>query len=225
VDRPVLGLYLRRGEQLPPMSAQHLVDFYYAIGSRYSYLASTQIPQLERETGARVRWHPVHGPDIRKLRGRDPFAGEPLSGQYEWPYRRYDAECWADYYGVPFREPRDPHFDYRLLVKAATAAKRMGAVVPYSQALFRAVWVESVWPLDEDVCRQAAASVGLSSSEFGEVLLEPATDDELGSTAAEAHRRGAFGVPTLFVGDRMFWGNDRLVLVRHLLMTRTEESS
>src|SRR5262249_36286639 len=191
MDLPVPGLYLRRGEQLPPMSAQHLVDFYYAIGSRYSYLASTQIPQLERETGARVRWHPVHGPDIRKLRGRDPFAGEPLSGQYEWPYRRYDAECWADYYGVPFREPRDPHFDYRLLVKAATAAKRMGAVVPYSQALFRAVWVESVWPLDEDVCRQAAASVGLSSSEFGEVLLEPATDDELGSTAAEAHRRGA----------------------------------
>jgi len=153
------------------MSPRHLVDFYYAIGSRYSYLASTQIPQLERETRARVRWHPVHGPDIRKLRGGDPFAGEPLSGQYEWPYRRYDAECWADYYGVPFREPRDPHFDYRLLVKAATAAKRMGAVVPYSQALFRAVWVESVWPLDEDVCRQAAASVGLSSSEFGEVLL------------------------------------------------------
>jgi len=122
---------------------------------------------------------------------------------------------------VPFREPPDPHFDYRLLVKAATAAKRMGAVVPYSQSLFRAVWVESVWPLDEDVCRQAATSVGLSSSEFGEVLLEPATDDELRSTAAEAHRRGPFGVPTLFVGDRMFWGNDRLVLGRHLLMTRT----
>src|SRR5438309_10682297 len=129
------------------MNAERVVDFYYSIGSRYSYLASTQIAKRERETGSRVRWHPVNGPDIRKLRGRDPFAGEPLSGQYEWPYRRYDAECWANYYGVAFREPPSPHFDYRLLVKAATAAKRLGAVVPYSHALFRSVRDEGVWPL------------------------------------------------------------------------------
>ena len=106
-----------------------------------------------------------------------------------------------------------------MLVKAATAAKRLGAVVPYSHALFRAVWVEGVWPVDEGVCREAALSVGLSLSEFSEAFVDPATDDELQDTAAEAHRRGAFGVPTFFVDDRMFWGNDRLVLVRHYLRT------
>jgi len=90
-------------------------------------------------------------------------------------------------------------------------------VVPYSLALFQAVWVEGVWPLDEDVCRQAAVSVGLSPSAFEQAFADPATDDELRNTAAEAHRRGAFGVPTFFVGNRMFWGNDRLVLVRHYL--------
>ncbi len=129
------------------MAAERVVDFYYSIGSRYFYLASTQMAKLEAETGCRIRWRPVDGREIRKLRGRDPFAGEPLSGQYEWAYRRYDAECWADYYGIPFREPPNPHFDYRLLVKAATAAKRLGAVVPYSHALFRSVRVEGVWPL------------------------------------------------------------------------------
>jgi len=201
------------------MAGERVVDFYYSIGSRYSYLASTQIAKLERETGCRVRWYPVNGPDIRKLRGRDPFAAEPLSGQYEWTYRRYDAECWANYYGVAFREPPSPHFDYRMLVKAATAAKRLGAVVLYSHGLFRAVWVERVWPLDEGACREAALSVGLSLSEFSEAFVDPATDDELQDTAAEAHRRGAFGVPTFFVDDRMFWGNDRLVLVRHYLRT------
>ena len=201
------------------MNADRVVDFYYSIGSRYSYLASTQMAKLEAETGCRVRWRPVDGREIRKLRGRDPFAGEPLSGQYEWPYRRYDAECWADYYAVPFREPPNPHFDSRLLMKAATAAKRLGAVVPYSHALFRAVWVEGAWPLNDNVCRQAAVSVGLAPSDFSEALADPATDDELRNTAAEAHRRGAFGVPTFFVGDRTFWGNDRLVLVRHYLTT------
>src|SRR2546427_830689 len=172
------------------MAGERVVDFYYSIGSRYSYLASTQIAKLEGETGCRVRWHPVNGPDIRKLRGRDPFAGEPLSGQYEWSYRRFDAECWADYYGVAFREPPSPHFDYRLLVRAATAAKRLGGVVPYSHALFRAVWVEGVWPVDEGKCREAAASVGLSAGEFWKAFMDPATDNELRDAAAEAYRRG-----------------------------------
>ena len=100
---------------------------------------------------------------------------------------------------------------------AATAAQRLGAVVPYSHALFRLVWGEGVWPLDEDVCRQAALSVGLSLREFSEALVDPTTDDELRNAAAEAHRRGAFGVPTFFVDAEMFWGNDRLILVRHYL--------
>ena len=127
------ALHLHSGrEACRPMDGERVVDFYYSIGSRYSYLASTQITKLEGETGCRVRWHPVNGPDIRALRGRDPFAGEPLSGQYEWSYRRYDAKCWADYYGVPFREPTSPHFDFRLLVKAATAQSNS---VPWSRTV------------------------------------------------------------------------------------------
>src|SRR5947207_9995256 len=110
------------------MAADGVAAFYYSFGSRYSCLASTQIAKLERETGCRVRWYPVNGPDIRKLRGRDPFAAEPLSGQYEWTYRRYDAECWANYYGVAFREPLSPRFAYRLLLEPHRAATRLGAV-------------------------------------------------------------------------------------------------
>ena len=69
------------------------------------------------------------------------------------------------------------------------------------------------------MCHEAAALVGLSRRDFSKAFVDPATDHELRNTAAEAHRRGVFGVPTFFVGDRMFWGNDRLVLVRHYLMT------
>ena len=98
------------------------VDFFFAPASRYSYLAATQIGKLERDTGCTVRWRPVHGPDIRKLRGHDPFSGPAVSGQYEWEYRKVDAEAWAAFYGVPFREPRELHFDFELLVRGAVAA-------------------------------------------------------------------------------------------------------
>lgn len=61
-----------------------MVDFYYSIGSRYSYLASTQIAALEKETGCRVAWYPVNSLRLIDQRGVSPFKGEPVSGQYEW---------------------------------------------------------------------------------------------------------------------------------------------
>jgi 2-hydroxychromene-2-carboxylate isomerase len=97
------------------MRDEATVEFFFSPGSRYSYLAASQMPSLERETGCRVDWRPVNGSDIRSLRGRDPFAGDPASGQYEWSYRRADAERWASYYSIPFREPPTHHFDSRLL--------------------------------------------------------------------------------------------------------------
>ena len=81
------------------------VQFFYGIGSRYSYLASTRIAQLEAETGCRARWRPLYSGELFRARGGDPFAGAQVSGQYHWSYRRFDAECWSDCYGVPYREP------------------------------------------------------------------------------------------------------------------------
>jgi 2-hydroxychromene-2-carboxylate isomerase len=57
------------------------VEFFFAPGSRYCYLAASQICSLETDTGCRVDWRAVYGPDLRALGGRDPFAGPPVSGQ------------------------------------------------------------------------------------------------------------------------------------------------
>ena len=118
------------------------VDFYYGLGSRYSYLASTQIARLEAETGCRVRWRPLYSGDLFAARGADPFQGRPVSGQYDWAWRRFDAECWADYYGVPFREPADVRLEPRRLALAATAAGRLGALERFSRRLFEAVFAD-----------------------------------------------------------------------------------
>jgi 2-hydroxychromene-2-carboxylate isomerase len=72
------------------------VAFYYGLGSRYSYLASTQIARLDTDTGCRVHWRPLYSADLFQARGADPFQGRPVSGQYDWAYRRFDAACWAD---------------------------------------------------------------------------------------------------------------------------------
>jgi len=193
------------------------VEFFFSPGSRYSYLAASQMALLEAETGCVVDWRPVNGGDIRKLRRRDPFEGEPVSGQYDWSYRERDARLWADYYGIRFREPPSHDFDSRLLVRAATAAKRLGRAADYGWRICAAVYGTDTWPIDETVCVALAEEIGLAADLFGATLEDPETERVLAAAADEAFRRGAFGVPTFFVGEQMFWGNDRLAILKHVL--------
>jgi 2-hydroxychromene-2-carboxylate isomerase len=200
------------------MVARKKVRFYYSIGSRYSYLASTQLGKLERETGCEVVWRPLHSLDLYRLRGISPFEGEPVSGQYDWDYRHQDAKRWAEYYGVPYEEPRGAvDFDPRLLARACAAADALGAVRPYSEALFSAIFAEALPKIGEDECLRRAEAVGLSRVAFARELASPRPDRRIAQAAEEARSAGAFGVPTFVVDGRTFWGNDRLVLVRHHL--------
>ncbi len=192
------------------------VDFYYGLGSRYAYLASTQLERITAETGCRFDWQPLKSGALMELRGGHPFHGEPASGQYEWPYRRHDAEAWAEYYDVPYREPVDFLVDPDYLAVAASAAKQLGAVEAYSRRLFQAIFVEGRVITEADLAA-LATEAGLDATSFRAQLADPATAESHEAALRAAHRRGAFGVPTFFLGERMFWGNDRLVLLEHAL--------
>lgn len=193
------------------------VDFYFDIKSRYSYLASTQISKLEEDTGCRVEWRPIRFTEIMRLRGTDPFDGRPVSGQYVASYRQGDAESWAEFYGVPYIEPDFDIYDSRILDGACTAAGTLGALAPFTHAMFRAVFVDG-GPVDEVRCADMAEAVGLSRKMFLGAFANPATGNRLSATVNRAHRRGVFGVPTFLADQRLFWGNDRMVLLRHHLM-------
>ena len=200
------------------MAEPPAVDFYYGLGSRYSYLASTRIAALEAETGCRVRWRPLYSADLFAARGADPFQGQPVSGQYDWAWRRADAEAWADYYGVPYREPDDVRFEGRRLALAATAAGRLGALERFSRRLFEAIFVLGLSPVDDAALRDIAGEVGLDQAGFAALLDDPETATVLERTLQEALAAGVFGVPSFVLGGRVFWGNDRLALVRHRLL-------
>ena len=77
------------------------VDFFFGIGSRYSYLAATQLPRVEAEAGAVFRWRTVFSPDLIERAGGDPFDRDRARGQYRPGYRAQDAVRWAPVLGVP----------------------------------------------------------------------------------------------------------------------------
>jgi 2-hydroxychromene-2-carboxylate isomerase len=193
------------------------VAFYYSVGSRYSYLAATQIAALVRDTGAKVDWVPVSSVALMRAAGYEPFRGAPPSGQYDFKFRKVDAEAWAAYYGVPYREPADPLGLPGECAIAACAASLMDAVVPFSHAFFRAHFVDSRRIRGNADIETIAAAAGLDRRRFAALLADPASKTRHRENIEHARRDGAFGVPSFVVGGRLFWGNDRLPLVRHAL--------
>src|SRR5262249_48493992 len=159
---------------------------------------------------------PIGSGELLNLRGASPFQGAPLSRQYEWDYRRRDAVAWAEYYGVPFVEPKPLPTDHRLMARACHAAGMRGALRPSCDAMFQAVFVSNE-DIDEQTCAAIASRLKLDEQLFSEAIRSSPVNERVTTSARRAFERGAFSVPTFFVRDRMFWGNDRLVLLEHYL--------
>lgn len=197
------------------------VEFFYGIGSRYSYLASSQMERLERDTGAAVRWRPLYSGLLMERRGMDPFKGAPASGQYEAAYRTLDVARWASYYGLPFHDPDWDALDWERLALAAVAADRLGGVVPFTKNLYDAVFGAGVAPKTDARLARIADGSGLEGREFLRLLDDAETRKHHDRTIDDVLAAGVFGVPSFVVDGELFWGNDRLILLRHHLGARS----
>lgn len=192
------------------------VDFYLGLGSRYSYLAASQVDRIEARYGCRFVWKPIASGALIDRRGGNPFREARGTGQYDPAYREHDAKSWAAYYGIPFREPVPFKVDAALPALACLAADRQGALVRACRHLQQLIFAEGV-AIDEAIIGSLPGQLELDADKFRYDLDDPQTRARHEALIDEAERRGAFGVPTFFLGKRMFWGNDRLVLLEAAL--------
>jgi 2-hydroxychromene-2-carboxylate isomerase len=198
------------------------VRFFFGIGSRYSYLAATQVPRLAGETGARFDWRAIHSPELIAGAGPDPFRAENRRGQYDAAYRTRDAMRWARYYGVGYHEPPWAEIDWKLMALGAVAADSLGAGEAFATRLFRACFAEAKAPRDIAALVELAQSVGLPAQAFRDALASPATAARHRENLEAARAAGAFGVPSFVLDDgQLFWGQDRLPLLRQELLAGT----
>ncbi|MFB3105352.1 MAG: DsbA family protein, partial [Pseudomonadales bacterium] len=99
----------------------------------------------------------------------------------------------------------------------AIAANTFGRLRDVAWALAREVYEYASWPLNEEVVLSTVESLGLDRSAFAERLGARETFTSMAANCQRAVDRGAFGTPTFFIDERIFWGNDRIVLLRHAL--------
>lgn len=195
-----------------------VIPFYYGLGSRYSYLAATQLDRIEQSANVRFEWLPLQSGDLirRANDGRSPFDEGSCSGQYDWAYRQRDAEAWAAFYGVPYREPAPFELDPADLAKSCWAAEVDGVLKTMSWRLFQAIFVEGL-VMSRSALSRLASEVGLVGAELEAALDAPSVKACHEEALNRALADGAFGVPSFVVAGRIFWGNDRLPLLEHAI--------
>lgn len=186
-------------------------DFFYDLGSPYSYLASTQIAGIEERTGARARLLPITLGGLRKS------TGHQMPPPQQLKYMSEDTARWAKQYGVRMQIPKVFPTNTIHALRALLAAEKIGKQPEALRALFDAYWVEGNDLADPAVVESALTAAGLDGKALGAAAGDPEIKEALRRNTALAFARGVFGVPTIFVGERSFWGNDRLHFVEREL--------
>lgn len=197
------------------------VELFFDVGSPYSYLAMTQVPGLRERTGARVSLRPFLLGGVFKEVGNASPAGVAAKGRWMLG----DLSRWAARYGVPFRmSSRFPTNTLGVQRALVAAEQRFGeeAMERLAMAFFRAMWVADRDLGSVDERARCAEEANVDGAALAEAVGEPAVKEALKAATSEAVRRGAFGAPTFFVGEMMFWGNDRLPLLEDELRAISE---
>ncbi len=190
------------------------LEFFYDFGSPATYLAHTQMSGLAERTGADVRYRPMLLGGVFKATGNQSPILIPAKGAY---MGGHDLPRFARRYGVPFKLPPGFPINTLALMRGAIVAEQEGSAETYIEAMFRAVWADAQDMTEPKVVAGVLSAAGLDAQHFFARIAEQAIKDRLKANTEEAVGRGAFGAPTFFVGEEMFFGQDRLDFVEEAL--------
>jgi 2-hydroxychromene-2-carboxylate isomerase len=184
------------------------IEFWFEFGSNYSYLSVMRIEAAAAEHGVTVHWKPfLLGPVFRSLGwSTSPFVLQKAKGDYVWT----DMARQCRKHGLPWQRPTE--FPRSSLLPARVAL--IGADQPWMGAYCRRIMSLSFAEDRAIDDSQLVAEVLNQLHLPAQVILDQAQSDgnklKLRQQTEAAQAKGIFGAPTFFVGDEMFWGDDRL---------------
>jgi 2-hydroxychromene-2-carboxylate isomerase len=191
------------------------VEFYFDFGSPTTYLAWTQLPKLCQDEGATLVYKPILLGGVFQMTGNASPAAIPAKGVYMGA----DLARFARRYGVPFAF--NPYFPINTLtmmrIATGVASSRPSELDGFLGAIFPAMWVEGRNLADIAVLSGVLGDAGLAADGLVAMASDPRVKDALKAETESAVARGIFGAPSMFVGDELFFGQDRLDFVREAL--------
>jgi len=187
------------------------VQFLFDFGSPNAYLADLVIPAIEQRTGVTFDYVPVLLGGIFKLTNNASPAVTLKDVKNKREYAGIETQRFIRRHGITSFKS-NPFFPVNTLqlMRGAVAAQAEGVFKPYFKAVYHHMWEEPKKMDDPAVVRAALTSSGIDADKIMARSQEPDVKNKLMELTQDAVDRGAFGSPTFFVGDEMFFGKDQL---------------
>lgn len=185
------------------------IEFFYDYASTYSYLAHREIEQLAARHDAELVFRPMVLGFVFKATGNSMPAAVPAKAAY----MVQDVGRWVRHYGMPFRMPSVFPVNTIRALRGAVAALEEGTFLAYHHAVMEAYWANDQDIGDAEVLKKVIDAAGVDGAKLLARCETEVVKAALKANTDEAVARGVFGAPTFFVGDQMFWGNDRTEFV------------
>jgi 2-hydroxychromene-2-carboxylate isomerase len=187
------------------------VEFFFDVGSPAAYLAWTQLPRLAADTGASILWRPMLLGGVFKATGNSSPVAIPAKGR--WLIN--DLKRWAERYDVPLQLPADFPLNTLTLMRGAAGIqlRQPQDLARYLEAVFNGIFAQGLALGDPAVVAEVLSKAHFDPAAILALASDPEVKQTLVATTEEAVARGVFGAPSMFVGEEMHFGQDRLEFV------------
>lgn len=183
------------------------IDFFFFVGSTYSYLSVMRIGAMAENAGVTVRWRPFNVREIMLEMENIPFADKPAKFQYMWR----DIERRAKRFGLKWtKQPPYPIDPDLLANRIAAIAAGEGWVVEFTRAAYDKWFHEGVRIGYAEELEDILVLIGRDPEDIITRAEGFEGGEALDAATEEARRLGIFGAPTFIVDGEVFWGDDRL---------------
>jgi 2-hydroxychromene-2-carboxylate isomerase len=199
-----------------------MIEFFFDCSSPWTYLAFHNIQPLAKEFGEEISWRPILVGGIFNSINPSVYASREHPVPAKVAYQKKDVADWARSAGLTIKmRPTVFPVNSVKAMRGCIWLGRPAAMLPFARAVFEIYWGEDKDISQDAVLAEVCQRVGVDPAKFFAGIAEQAIKDQLKVNTDEVMSRGGFGSPTIFIDKTdMYFGNDRLPLVREALQRR-----
>ena len=198
-----------------------MIEFFFDCSSPWTYLAFHNVLPLAREFNATIAWRPILVGGVFNTINPSVYESRERPVPAKANYARKDLADWARLAGLKIIRPTVFPVNSVKAMRGCLLLDDGGKLVPFARAVFEAYWRDDRDISEDAVLADICAGVGVERQSFFLGISQPSVKNKLRDNTDELIRRGGFGSPTMYLDrDDMYFGNDRLLLLRAALEAR-----
>ena len=199
-----------------------MIEVFFDCSSPWTYLAFENLRRLAAELEVEIKWRPILVGGIFNTINPSVYAQRADPVPAKGRYMGKDLADWARHAGLTIKFPPSvfPVNSVKVM-RGCIALEPRGKLVDFAAAAFEAYWSRDLDISQDEILAEVCARAGVDPAAFFEAITAPEIKDQLRRNTEEVVARGGFGSPTIFVGgDDMYFGNDRIPLIRDAVLRR-----